>query len=69
MTEDVSAELARLQAENSHLKAILQQHGITWGSPLSSAPPVLEDVTIGDPVSQYKQPPEGVARGWRGTPQ
>lgn len=39
MTEDVSAELARLQAENSHLKAILRQHGITWGSSLSSAPP------------------------------
>ena len=51
MTEDVSAELARLQAENSHLKAILRQHGITWGSSLSSAPPVLEDVTIADPVT------------------
>ena len=51
MTEDVSAELARLQAEKSHLEAILRQHGITWGSSLSSAPPVLEDVTIADPVT------------------
>lgn len=51
MTVDVSAELARLQEENSRLKAILQQHGITWDIPLSPALPVLEDVATGVPAA------------------
>ncbi|MDR2075327.1 MAG: DEAD/DEAH box helicase [Desulfovibrio sp.] len=51
MTEGVLAELSRLQAENAHLKAILQQHGITWDIPLSPAPSVLEDGAAGAPAT------------------
>ena len=40
MTADILADLARLQAENARLKAILQQHAIPWDIPLSSAPSV-----------------------------
>lgn len=49
MTTDIPVELARLQAENARLKAILQQHGITWDVPLHPVPSVLEDVPVGIP--------------------
>jgi hypothetical protein len=50
MTEDILVELARLQAENARLKAILQQHGITWDAPLPPAPPVVKDEPVGVPA-------------------
>ena len=44
-TVDILAYLARLQAENTRLKAILRQHGIAWEARLSPEPfvPVLGD--------------------------
>jgi len=50
VTADILADLARLQAENARLRAILQQHGIAWDAPLPSVPPisVLGDAPAGD---------------------
>jgi len=55
MTADILADLVRLQTENARLKAILQQHGITWDVPLPSAP-VLDDVLASNSPINYTHP-------------
>jgi len=52
VTAGIPADLARLQAANARLKAILEQHGIAWDVPLPPVSPVsVLDDTPADPTT------------------
>jgi hypothetical protein len=55
---DMLADLARLQAENARLKAVLQHHGIAWNAPFPSVPPVpaLDNAPANSPLTNPTTP-------------